>query len=92
MTQQYIGEFSALLGELQPPPGERLAAAVHALRREVESSSLGMLPRLAGEAIDLTGTICWAALERGDSSGFCRNAKAGFALGEFTDTAGLSLD
>ena len=36
MTQQYIGEFSALLGELQPPPGERLAAAVHALRREVE--------------------------------------------------------
>jgi hypothetical protein len=93
MTQQYIiGELSALLGEFQPPPGERLAAAVHALRREVESSSLATLPWLAHQAMDLTDAICWAALEQGDSSAFCRNAKAGFALGEFTDSAGLSLN
>ena len=48
MTQQYIiGQFSALLGDLQPGVGECLAAAVHDLRREVESCPLAMLPKLA---------------------------------------------
>ncbi len=90
MTQQYlIGQFSALLGDLQPPPGECLAETVHDLRREVESCPLAMLPKLAREAMTLTDVICWAALERGDSSGFCRYAKVAVALGEFTDSAGL---
>jgi hypothetical protein len=90
VTQQYlIGQFSVLLEDLQPPPGERLAAAVHDLRRRVESSPLAMLPDLAREAMDLTDVICLAAVERGDSQGFCRYAAGAFALGEFTDAAGL---
>ena len=90
MTQQYlIGQFSALLEDLQPSAGDCLAAAVHDLRREVECSPLQALPRLASEAMGLTDVICWAALERGDTTGFCRSAKAAIALGEFTDAAGL---
>jgi hypothetical protein len=88
VTQQYlIGQFSVLLEDLQPPPGERLAAAVHDLRREVESSPPSMLPSLAREAMSLTDAICWAALERGDSQGFCHYAAGAFALGAFTDAA-----
>jgi hypothetical protein len=93
VTQQYlIGLFSVLLGELQPPPGEWMADAVRDLRRQVESSPLQMLPELAGEAMRLTDVICWGALERGDSGGFRRYAKAAVALGDFTDSAGLILE
>jgi hypothetical protein len=91
MTQQYlIGQLSVLLEELQPSPGDCLAADVQDLRREVECSPLQMLPELAGQALALTDTICWAALDRGDASAFARYAKAALALGEFTDAAGLS--
>jgi hypothetical protein len=90
VTQQYlIGQFSVLLEGLQPRPGERLANALRDLRREVEASPPWMLHRLAHEAIDLSDGICWDALERGDASGFSRHASAAFALGEFTDSAGL---
>jgi hypothetical protein len=90
VTQQYlIGQFSALLEELQPSPGDGLAAAVHDLRQAVECSPLQMLPKLAREAMGLTDTICWAALERGDATGFCRCAKAAAALGQFANAAGL---
>ena len=90
VTQQYlIGQFSVLLDGLQPPAGERLAVAVRHLRREVESCPPWMLGGLAHEAIDLSDVICWDALERGDASGFGRYASAAFALGEFTDSAGL---
>jgi hypothetical protein len=89
MTQQYlIGQFSLLLGDLQPVPSEWLAA-VHDLRREVESSPLTMLPQLAREAMDLSDLICWAALEQGDAGGFCRYAETAVALREFTASAGL---
>ena len=92
MTQQYIiGQFSALLEDLQPAPGEALALAIHDLRRQVESSPLAALPALAHEAMSLTDVVCWSALERGDPNGFCRYAKAAFALGEFADSAGLLL-
>lgn len=91
LTQQYlIGQFSALLEELQPPPGECLAEAVYDLRLQVESSPLPMLPRLAGVAMGLTDMICWDALERGDRDGFSRYAEAAVALAQFTDCAGLS--
>ena len=89
MTQQYIiGQFSSLLRDLEPAPAEWLAA-VHDLRREVESSPLPMLPQLAHEAMDLTDLICWAALEQGDVGGFRRYAKTAVALREFTANAGL---
>ena len=89
MTQQYIvGQFSLLLEDLQPPPGEWLAA-VRKLRGEVESCPLSMLPRLAQEAMGLTDLICWSALEQGDVGSFRRYARSAAALGEFIDTAGL---
>jgi hypothetical protein len=93
VTQQYlIGQFSVLLGELQPPPGELMADAVRDLREQVESSPLQMLPKLAHDAMRLTEAICWGALERGDPGGFCRYADAAVALGEFANSAGLILD
>jgi hypothetical protein len=89
MTQQYIvGQFSLLLAELEPSPGEWLVA-VHNLRREVESSPLPMLPQLAREAIALTDMICFAALEEGDVGGFCRYAETALALREFAANADL---
>ena len=90
MTQQYlIGQFSVLLEDLQPPLGDCLATAVRDLRREVETSPLSMLPRLAQEAMSLSDVICWEALERGNVNGFCRYAKTAVALGELTDSARL---
>ncbi len=93
MTQQYlIGQFSALLGDLEPVPSECLAAAVHDLRHEVESCPVAMLPALARQAINLTDAICWEALEHRDPSSFCRYARSATAIGEFTDCAGLLDD
>jgi hypothetical protein len=83
-----VGEFSSLLAELQPVPGE-WRAAVDELRREVERSALSRLPQLACETMDLTDMICWAALEQGDVSGFCRCATTAVALRDFTANAGL---
>ncbi|HEX8977606.1 MAG TPA: hypothetical protein VF781_13940 [Solirubrobacteraceae bacterium] len=90
MTQQYlIGQFSALLGELQPTGGEGLTVAVHQLRREVERSPLPMLPQLAQAAMSLTDMVCWAALEDGNPDGFCRCAETASTLREFAGCAGL---
>jgi hypothetical protein len=90
MTQQYIvGEFSLLLAGLQPVSDELLSEAVGKLRHEVECGPLARLPRLAREAMSLTDSICWAALERGDVSGFRRYADAAVALRELTASANL---
>jgi hypothetical protein len=92
VTQQYIvGQFSVLLEDLQPPPGEWLTA-VRKLRSEVECCPLSMLPRLAQEAIGLADLICWSALEQGDVNGFCRYARSAGALGEFIDNARMLQD
>jgi hypothetical protein len=89
VTQQYIvGQFSVLLGDVQPPAGEWLAA-VRELRSEVESCPLSMLPRLAQKAIGLTDLICWSALEQGDLDSFRGCARSAAALGEFIDDARL---
>jgi len=90
MTQQYVvGQLSVLLGDLERSASQ-WQPAVRDLRREVESSPLAGLPRLAEEAIGLGDTICWAALEHGDVSRFRGCVKSAFALGEFIDCAGLS--
>ena len=90
VTEQYlIGQFSLLLEDMAPPPGDRFAVAVHDLRGEVEKSPVQMLPKLAREAMALSDMICWGVLERGDAIGFCRCAKAAVALSEFTAAAGL---
>lgn len=89
MTQQYLtGQFSLLLGDLRAPPGEWLTAVIE-LRREVECSSVSVLPRLAREAMGLTDMICWAALEQGDVNGFRGCARAAAELREFAECAGF---
>jgi hypothetical protein len=89
MTQQYIvGEFSSLLADLEPAPGE-CVAAVARLRREVEHAPVWGLGPLAHEAMSLTDVVCWAALEGGDENNFCRYAATAAALREFTGNAGL---
>lgn len=89
MTQQYIvGEFSSLLGELQPAPREWVAVVCE-LRRAVESSPVVALPALAQEALTLTDSICWAALEQGQPGAFLGYAKTAVALREFAESAGL---
>jgi len=89
MTHQYIvGEFSSLLGDLQRTPGGQLTA-IRDLRREVECSSLQMLPGLARRALNLTDVVCWAALEQGDFGGFLDCARTAVALGEFMASARL---
>ena len=47
------------------------------------------LPHLALEAPELTDTMCWAALERGDINGFQRCVSTAVALRDFTAAAGL---
>jgi hypothetical protein len=90
MTQHYIvGEFSLLLAGLLPVAGGLHGEAVSNLRHEVESAAVPTLPRLAREAMTLTDTICWAALERGDASEFRRCADAAVALRELTANADL---
>ena len=73
---------------VETPSGKWLAA-VWKLRRDVESCSLSMLPRLAQQAIGLTDLICWSALERGDVNSFRGCARSAAALGEFIDSARL---
>ena len=77
-----IGEFSLVLAELETIRGERLAA-VYRIRRQVEHSPLLSLPHLALEAPEMTDTICWAALERGDINGFQRCVSTAVALRDF---------
>ena len=90
MTQQYIvGEFSLLLAGLQPVGDELLREAVGRLRHEVECGPPPMLSWLAREAMALTDSICWAALEQGDVGGFCRYADTAAALREFAANAHL---
>jgi hypothetical protein len=90
VTQQYIfGELSSLLGELQPTPTNLLDHAVDDLRRDVELSPLPMLPGLAHEAMTLTDTICWTALEQGNAGEFRRYASTAVALRDFTVSASL---
>jgi len=90
MTQQYlIGELSSLLADLQPVPDEGLGGAVHDLLRDVETGPVSGLPKLAEQALTLTGLICWTSLERGDVTRFCRNVDTDVELREFMASANL---
>lgn len=92
MTQQYIiGEFSALLADLEPTAQGRVGDAVCNLRREVERSPLARLPQLTREALELTDMLCWCTLDLGDVHGFSRCAETASALREFTVSANLSI-
>jgi hypothetical protein len=89
MTQQYIiGEFSSLVAELEPAAGE-LGSVLTGLRREIEVSPLGGLPKLARDALNLTDLVCWVALEEGDVASFRRCADTAAGLWEFTASANL---
>lgn len=89
LTQQYIsGELSSLLADLQPAPDD-CVAAIERLRHEVEQSPVWRLGPLAREAMSLTDVVCWAALDVGDQSGFCRYATTAALLREFSENAQL---
>jgi hypothetical protein len=89
VTEQYIvGEFSQLLGELETVARPR-PAAVHELRRRVETSPVWRLGPLAQEALELSDVLCWAALEEGDGGGFRVCATTAGALWEFAENAEL---
>jgi hypothetical protein len=90
MTQQHlVGELSELISLLEPAPGERLAEAVRALRRQVECSPVGALAPLAAEATTIADIACWASLDRGDTAGFARRSAAAALLHEFAVSANL---
>ncbi len=90
MTRQYVvGEFSGLLGGLEPAPPGPLADAIRRLRREIEGDSRGKLPTLALDALDLADAACWSALECGDVEGFRRCSRAVVVLRDFARSASL---
>jgi hypothetical protein len=89
MTQQYlVGQLSALLGDLERTAAE-WEALVHDLRRVVECSQPPVLPALVGDVLQLSDSVCWAALDHGDAKRFRSCAQAAAELGEFIDSAGL---
>lgn len=90
MTEQYlVGEFSSLLGELQPVPDARLASALRDLRRQVEACPPCRLSCLARQAITLTDVICWSTFQGGDVGRFCEEIETVVRLEEFAITANL---
>ena len=90
MTEQYlVGEFSSLLGELQPVPDAQLASALRDLRRQVEACPPCRLSCLARQAITLTDVICWRTFEGGDVGRFCQEIETVVRLEEFAINANL---
>lgn len=77
-----------MLADLQSAPGD-CVAAVERLRHEVEHCPVWRLGPLAQEAMSLTDVVCWAALDTGDQSGFCRYATTAAQLRELSENAGL---
>ena len=89
MTQQYVlGEISVLLADLEPTAAE-WQSTLHRLRRHVELSPVARLPALAQDVLNVTDSICWTALERGELARFSRCARSAAELGDFLDCAGL---
>jgi hypothetical protein len=91
VTQQYLkGELSLRLGEAcEAPPDHSVERALIELRRRVEDAPLTALPALAVEAENVLDAACWAWLEHGDMTAFCRTCSTCARLHEFACCAGL---
>jgi hypothetical protein len=90
MTQQYLaGELSLLLGRLQAVTNQASERDVAQLRRDAETGSLTALAVVVVRALDLTDSLCWDSLTRGDSVAFSCQAAISSGLREFGVCAGL---
>jgi hypothetical protein len=74
-TQHLAGELSLLLAELQAvATDDARAGDVELLGHEAETKPLVTLPSVAVRALELADSLCWAALRRGDTAAFVRQA------------------
>ncbi|SRR6266571_4504540 len=91
MTQHYLaGELSVILGQLQAvAPNQSLVRDVGRLRRDAETVPLTALGSVVVRALEMTDTLCWESLGRGDTAGFTRQAALGAEMCEFGTCAGL---
>ena len=94
MTRHYlIGEFSAVLGELQEEVTSPASAPdVARLRREVEAAPPTALGSRATRALELIDRLCRESLDQGDATAFTRLAGIGAELRTFGVCAGLLTD
>ena len=83
-----VHELDAQWTKLDGRSGE-LRRAVSSLRRQIEASPPGGLPKLARAALSLTDLVCLRALEEGDVATFRHSAETAVALREFTISANL---
>ncbi len=91
MTQQYqAGELSLLLARLQAVATDEAAVRdVAGLRRQTEAGPLSGLGSVVARALELTDTLCWDSLQRGDSAAFTSQAAMCLELCQFAVCAGL---
>jgi hypothetical protein len=94
MTQQYLaGELSQILGDVQDIAAtEAYARQAWDLRHEAETEPVTALPSVAARALDLTNSLCWESLTRGDAAAFRRQAAVCAELHEFGVCAHLLDD
>jgi hypothetical protein len=91
MTRQYlVGEFSAILGDLQDAGIDEVARGeVHRLRRQVEALPPTMLATPLIRAAELIERLCWRSLIRGDLQALMREMAVADELREFGACAGF---
>ncbi len=85
MTQQYLaGELSVLLARL-PVVTTGVASLETALRLRhmAETLPIADLGCVVARALELTNSLAWESLERGDVSAFARQAEVGAEIREF---------
>jgi hypothetical protein len=85
MTQQYLtGELSLLLEQLEAVGrGEPGSVAVRDLRTEAEATAPSALAAVLMCALELTDSLCWKSVTRGDAAAFDRQAATATQLREF---------
>ena|SRR5262245_13598831 len=90
MTRQYlVGELSLILEELEAAATKEAAVQVAHLRHDVETTPPAALAPMAARAVELTDSVCWDSLARGETAAFIREAAICAELWEFGLCAGL---
>jgi hypothetical protein len=91
MTQQYLaGELSVLLGRLQALATSPMSVRdVARLRREAEVGPLQGLASVVVDALELTDSLCWDSLSRGETTAFSGQAALCAELRDFGVCASL---
>jgi hypothetical protein len=94
VTQQYLtGELSLRLAQLEEIASNDVCIReVVDLRYEAEARPPAALTSLVVRALELTDSLCWDALARGDTMQLARGAAIAADLCEFGVCAGLLDD